>query len=275
MKYKFLLFTILLSQFTTAQIKEYKYLGTIILENNAPMSFSLDLIEKDGKVSGYSMTNHDTEDETKSEIQGLYFKEDKTFQLQETQIIYTKSEKPINSFCYIRMNLKTKNRFTKKRLEGNFIGNFLDSSSCAKGKVLLVEKSIIEKKIKKIEKIKKKEVQQEIITTEILKDGDNFNVNWISKYLTIKIWDSNQEDGDMINLTINNIMILEDYETKNKAKKIKYKLEDGKNKIELKATSLGESPPNTCRIELIDKRKKYPILTQLELDKSVLIIIEK
>jgi hypothetical protein len=243
------------------------------------MSFSLDLIEKDGKVSGYSITNHNTEDETKSEIQGLYFKEDKTFQLQETQIIYTKSEKPINSFCYIRMNLKTKNRFTKKRLEGNFIGNFLDSSSCAKGKVLLVEKSIIEKKIKKIEKkiekIKKKEVQQEIITTEILKDGDNFNVNWISKYLTIKIWDSNQEDGDMIDLTINNIMILEDYETKNKAKKIKYKLEDGKNKIELKATSLGESPPNTCRIELIDKRKKYPILTQLELDKSVLIIIEK
>ena len=279
MKYKFLLFTILLSQFTTAQIKEHKYLGTIILENNAPMSFSLDLIEKDGKVSGYSITNHNTEDETKSEIQGLYFKEDKTFQLQETQIIYTKSEKPINSFCYIRMNLKTKNRFTKKRLEGNFIGNFLDSSSCAKGKVLLVEKSIIEKKIKKIEKkiekIKKKEVQQEIITTEILKDGDNFNVNWISKYLTIKIWDSNQEDGDMIDLTINNIMILEDYETKNKAKKIKYKLEDGKNKIELKATSLGNSPPNTCRIELIDKRKKYPILTQLELDKSVLIIIEK
>ncbi|MDG2086493.1 MAG: hypothetical protein P8J36_04160, partial [Flavobacteriales bacterium] len=70
MKYKFLLFTILLSQFTTAQIKEHKYFGTIILENNAPMSFSLDLIEKDGKVSGYSMTNHDTEDETKSEIQG-------------------------------------------------------------------------------------------------------------------------------------------------------------------------------------------------------------
>ena len=176
------------------------------------------------------------------------------------------------------MNLKTKNRFTKKRLEGSFTGNFLDSSSCAKGKVLLLEKSIIEKKIKKIEKkiekIKKKDMQQEIITTEILKDGDNFNVNWISKYLTIKIWDSNQEDGDMINLTINNI-ILDDFETNNKPKNIKYKLEEGKNTIEIKATSLGSSPPNTCRIELIDKRKKYPILTQLELDKSVLIIIEK
>ena len=61
----------------------------------------------------------------KGEVQGVYIKNDKSFQLQETQIIYTKSEAPINSFCYIRMNLKLKNRFTKKRLEGNFYGNFL------------------------------------------------------------------------------------------------------------------------------------------------------
>jgi len=279
MKFRYLFIFISISQLALAQINEHKYFGAIILENNAPMSFSLDLIEKDGKVSGYSITNHDTEDETKSEIQGLYFKEDKTFQLQETQIIYTKSENPINSFCYIRMNLKTKNRFTKKRLEGNFIGNFLDSSSCAKGKVLLLEKSIIEKKIKKIErkleKIKQKEVKQEITTTEILKDGDDLNIKWNTKYIKIKIWDSNQEDGDKINLKINNNIILDDFETNNKPKNIKYKLEEGKNTIEIKATSLGSSPPNTCRIELIDKRKKYPILTQLELDKSVLIIIEK
>ena len=278
MKYKFLLFTILLSQFTTAQIKEHKYFGTIILENNAPMSFSLDLIEKDGKVSGYSMTNHDTEDETKSEIQGLYFKEDKTFQLQETQIIYTKSEKPINSFCYIRMNLKIKNRFTKKRIEGNFTGNFLDSSFCANGKIMLMEKSFIEKKIKKIEKkidkLKKKEAKKEITKTKILKDGDSFNINWTSKYITIKIWDSNQEDGDEINLSINDNLILDKYKTTNKSKRIKYKLLEGQNRIVIEATSLGTSPPNTSRIELIDKNQKYPILTQLDLNKSVTIYIE-
>lgn len=79
-----------------------------------PIGFSVDLIEENGIVNGYSITNHNNENETKSEIQGLYFEEDKSFQLQETQIIYTKSEAPINSFCYIRMNLKLKNRFTKK-----------------------------------------------------------------------------------------------------------------------------------------------------------------
>jgi len=276
MKFRIFLAIIFIYQSTKAQINTQKYLGTIILENNKPMSFSLDLIEKNGIVSGYSLTNLGTKDETKSEIQGVYFKEDKSFQLQETQIIYTKSEAPINSFCYIRMNLKLKNRFTKKLLEGNFTGNFLDSSECAKGKILLAEKSIIEKKIKKIEKkIEKKLEKDEIIETKILKDGDNLNINWKAKYLTIKIWDSNQEDGDKINLEINSDVILDNYETKNKAKKIKYKLNKGKNKIIIEATSLGKSPPNTSRIELIDKNKKYPILTQLDLNKSITIYIEK
>ena len=276
MKFRIFLAIIFIYQSANAQINTQKYLGTIILENNKPMSFSLDLIEKNGIVSGYSLTNLGTKDETKSEIQGVYFKEDKSFQLHETQIIYTKSEAPINSFCYIRMNLKQKNRFTKKLLEGNFTGNFLDSSECAKGKVLLAEKSIIEKKIKKIEKkIEKKLDKDEIIETKILKDGDNLNINWKAKYLTIKIWDSNQEDGDKINLEINSDVILDNYETKNKAKKIKYKLNKGKNKIIIEATSLGKSPPNTSRIELIDKNKKYPILTQLDLNKSIIIYIKK
>ena len=276
MKYKLFIILIFLYQISNSQIKEHKYLGTIIVENNQPMSFSLDLIEKDGKVSGYSITNHNTENETKSEVQGVYIKNDKSFQLQETQIIYTKSEAPINSFCYIRMNLKLKNRFTKKRLEGNFYGNFLDSSECAKGKVLLAEKSVIEKKIKKIEKkIEIKLEKEEIIETKILKDGDNLTIDWKAKYLTIKIWDSNQEDGDKINLEINSDVILDNYETKNKTKKIKYKLNKGKNKVTIEASSLGKSPPNTSRIELIDKNKKYPILTQLDLNKSITIYIEK
>ena len=276
MKFRIFLAIIFIYQSANAQINTQKYLGTIILENNKPMSFSLDLIEKNGIVSGYSLTNLGTKDETKSEIQGVYFKEDKSFQLHETQIIYTKSEAPINSFCYIRMNLKQKNRFTKKLLEGNFTGNFLDSSECAKGKILLAEKSIIEKKIKKIEKkIEKKLDKDEIIETKILKDGDNLNIDWKAKYLTIKIWDSNQEDGDKINLEINSDVILDNYETKNKAKKIKYKLNEGQNKVIIKATSLGKSPPNTSRIELIDKNKKYPILTQLDLNKSIIIYIKK
>ena len=51
MKFRIFLSIIFIYQITNAQINTHKYLGTIILENNKPMSFSLDLIEKNGIVS--------------------------------------------------------------------------------------------------------------------------------------------------------------------------------------------------------------------------------
>tara|TARA_B100000767_G_C19681083_1_gene499608 strand:+ start:200 stop:1054 length:855 start_codon:yes stop_codon:yes gene_type:complete len=284
MRFRALFILILSAYICNAQTKYYNYSGTLLIKNSPPIGFTLELREKNGNVSGYSITNQNTIDETKSEVQGLYFQKNKTFQLQETQILKTKSESPINSFCYIRMNLQIKKTFNKKRLEGSFTGNFLDSIKCAEGKIILMEKSFIDKKIKriqkKIEKYKEKEFENKqdtnhIIKTQIIKDGDDFNINWISKFLILKIWDSNQEDGDKINLTINGSLILKDYETKNRPKKIKYKLLKGNNIIKIKATSSGSSPPNTSRIELIDKNKKYPILIQLDINKSAIIKINK
>ena len=111
--------------------------------------------------------------------------------------------------------------------------------------------------------------------TQILKDGDDFTINWESNKLKLYIWDANQEDGDKIELRINNDIILNDFETKNKRKKIKYNLLKGENTIEIKAMNLGTSPPNTSRIELVDSNTKYPIITQLELGKSAIIKVVK
>mgnify|MGYP006107409615 CR=1 FL=1 len=280
MRLNIIIFLILSQNIVFCQ-NTFSYLGSLILSNNTPISFSLELIEEKGIVNGYSITNIGLEAETKSEITGLYFKSDKSFQLQETQIIYTNSEAPLNTFCNINMSLSFKGIFVSKRLEGHFKGVLIDSTECASGKIILVEKKKLEKRIKKIKKkIEKKYdlkyndknlVQQ----TKILKDGDDFLINWESKKLTLLIWDANKEDGDKIQLKINNLIILNDFETKNKIRKLRYKLNKGSNIIEIIATNEGESPPNTCRIELIDKKNKYPIITQLEVGKSVIIKIEK
>ena len=47
------------------------------------------------------------------------------------------------------------------------------------------------------------------------------------------------------------------------------------NTIEIIAINLGTSPPNTSRIEIVDSKIKYPIITQLELGKSAIIKIIK
>jgi len=271
---------IILSTFAYSQ-NTFSYLGTLILSNNTSISFSLELQEDNGIVNGYSITNINTPDETKSEISGLYFKKDKSFQLHETQILQTNSEAPLNTFCYINMNLSFKGKFGTKRLEGDFTGNFLDSTKCASGKIILLQKTKLVKKIQKIKKKVEKKYNKRyqdtslVKRTEILKDGDDFTINWKSSKIKIFIWDANQEDGDKIQLIINGNIILNNFETKNKRKKIKYRLVDGENTIEIKATNLGTSPPNTSRLELVDSKTKYPIITQLELEKSAIIKIIK
>ena len=257
------------------------YLGTLILSNNTPISFKLELTEKKGVVNGFSITNIGTKDETKSEITGLYFKSDNSFQLQETQILSTKSEAPLNTFCYINMNLSFKGKFGTKRLEGTFIGKFSNDTECARGKVILMEEEKLKKKIDKIEKkIEKNSLETVpdanlVQQTKILKDGDDFTINWENDKLKLFIWDANKEDGDKIELKINNKIILADFETKSKRKEIQFKLQKGENIIEIKATNLGTSPPNTSRIELVDSKTKYPIITQLELGKTAIIKIIK
>ena len=131
-----LFFTISFQSFSQ---NTFSYLGTLILSNNIPISFQLELEEQYGIVNGYSITNINTPDATKSEISGLYFKSDNSFQLQETQILHSLSEAPLNTFCYINMNLAFKGKFGSKRLEGTFIGNFLDSTQCASGRIILME----------------------------------------------------------------------------------------------------------------------------------------
>jgi len=277
MRYFFLFLFLILTNSCLSQNEKYNYLGTLLLSNNIPISFSIHFNEENGVVNGYSLTNIGNPDETKSDISGMYFKKDKSFQLQETQILSTSSEADLGTFCFIHANLSFKGRLGNKRLEGEFVGLFVNNDTCASGKILLMEKEKLEKKIKKVKKRIEKfeEKRGTILQTKQLKDGDDFMLNWESDKLTLYLWDANEEDGDKIQLIINEQIILNKYETKRKRKKIKYKLKEGNNIIEIKAVNLGTSPPNTSRIELIDSKTKYPVIMQLTLDKSVIITIMK
>ena len=57
---------------------------------------------------------------------------------------------------------------------------------------------------KKIIKMSKEKIDTNFIKkTKILSDKENFKIEWNSKFLILKIWDSNQEDGDKISINLN------------------------------------------------------------------------
>ena len=252
------------------------YIGTIMSTNNNPISYRLDFTENNGIISGYSITNIGTNDETKSKIIGTYISSEKTLHIKETAILTTNSQEPLENFCFIEMKLEKKGIFGSKRIEGEFNGYFLNKKKCAIGRIIMIE----EKKLRKIKKKIKKKITlnkaERVKEEEILmKSGEKFTFNSERKKITLLIWDANKEDGDKIDILLNSVNILSNYETKNKARKIKIKLEDGKNIIEVKATNEGINPPNTSRIELIDGKTKYTVDVQLQLDKNITIEINK
>ena len=253
------------------------YIGTIISTNNNPISYKLDFTEDNGIISGYSITNIGTNDETKSKIIGTYISNEKTLHIKETEILTTNSQEPLENFCFIEMKLEKKGIFGSKRIEGEFNGYFLNKKKCARGRIIMIEEKKLRKIKKKIalnkrERVKKEEKEEEEI---LMKSGEKFTFNSERKKITLLIWDANKEDGDKIDLLLNSVTILSNYETKNKAKKIRIKLEDGKNIIVVKATNEGINPPNTSRIELIDGKTKYTVDVQLQLDNNITIEINK
>ncbi|HIG31838.1 MAG TPA: hypothetical protein EYQ09_00090, partial [Flavobacteriales bacterium] len=193
MKYLLTFLLLLIGSITFSQ-NTFSYLGTLLLSNNTPISFSMELQEENGIVNGYSLTNINTPDETKSEISGLYFKKDKSFQLQETQILSTSSEADLSTFCFIQTTLSFKGKFGNKRLEGDFVGLFANNDTCANGKILLMEQEKVEKKVKKVKKRieKLEEKRTAILRTKQLKDGDDFVVKWEADDLKLFIWDANE-----------------------------------------------------------------------------------
>ena len=286
MKIKLFFLFILLSNSLFSQ-KTEKYSGVLTLENGTPLIFEMEFTEDKGIVNGFSITGKDTDDETKSDISGIYNRNTKTYKLKETQVLYTNSEADINTFCYINMEIKEVGKLSLKRYEGEFTGYFTNGDKCASGKIILMEKEKLEKKIAKFQKKVDKKIKKEkkknekkieeniILSTKVLKDDDNMKIECNSDKIRIFIWDANQEDGDKVTLKLNGKIILKDFTTKRKRKNIKIKLLDGENILEIVAINQGHTPPNTSRIEIVDHKTKYPIITQLKLGKSAIIKIVK
>ena len=262
-----------------SQSSNISYVGIITEKKLGPIAYEINIIEEKGIVNGFSITDKGGKNETMSDISGIYNRNTKTYKLKETQVLSTKSESDLNNFCYINMVLKEKGKFQLKRYEGTFVGLFANGDTCAYGDIVLMQQErlekITEKVENKIEKYTQKQKNQDVLKTKVLKEGEDMNIQWNSDKLIIYIWDANTEDGDKINLSINDKTILSDYTTRKKRKKIKHKLKIGENKIKIEATNVGDNPPNTSRIELVDSKTKYPVVTQLEVGKSAIITISK
>ena len=269
---------IIIFLFFQSQLNAEEYAGSIILTDSTIYTFELNLKINKENITGYSLTNYGTNSETKSSIEGTFDKTENVYEIIEKQIIYTKSKESIKNFCHLRIDLSEKGSYKSKRLEGEFIGYYDNNKKCAEGKIILFKKEKLKKIEKKINKRIKKSTnnKSEHNNKKItLKKDDKFYIETSKKYVSIRVWDPNLEDNDMILMKFNDDLILENYSTKNKPKKRRVKLSKGRNTLLISAINEGDNPPNTSAIELKVDSQIYHVETKLEIKNDIIIFIDR
>jgi hypothetical protein len=282
----------LLSYVTSFAQGNYEFFGAIKLNGNDKTLITYRIVfeEKNGKITGYSITDLDGSHETKNTIEGTYDKKQKILTFQEKDILYTKSKFAQSSFCFVNFTGKVKLVDNNSKIDGNFKGLYKNKTKCIDGVVNLVGSSKIynlaSKVNKKIQKSNKIDDQIKIKSNPLaildslkinkLSKDQNLNVFWESKRIKIEIFDAGKEDGDIINVYHNGKLILENYKVKNEKKIISIPLDLSiENEFKIFAINEGSILPNTAKIILIDEKRTFELLTSFKKNESASITLIK
>lgn len=255
-----------------------EYVGAIKLNDSSIITYKIKFTEKNGELRGYSITDLKGEHETKSTIIGTYDNQDKLFSFKETEIIYTKSVVSENDFCFVNFSPVNFKLGKTKHFSGEFKGLFLDGEECINGEIYLNAIENINKRIVKVaKKIDKSKRISDSIKANIdpIKLMDSLNLNILkadktisvfskSKKINLIIYDGGQEDGDIVTVLVNNIIVLDNYEIDFSKKIIPINLIENKTSIVLKANNVGSISTNTAVIEINDNNNDIKALTNLK-----------
>lgn len=97
------------------------------------------------------------------------------------------------------------------------------------------------------------------------------------KKITIKIWDHQQEDGDIVSLRINGQYIAEKKELSRKPYTLEVPLLQKNNILTLDAVNLGSIPPNTAAIEITSdgkQLKRIVLQSDMNTSEAIDIVVE-
>ena len=286
---KFTLIILLLCA-VSANGQEFEYLGLLKLPDSSLIPYKLDFKESEGKIYGFSYTDLNGEHETKSRIVGRYDDRKNNLEFREVELIYTKSNMAETTFCNVYFDGSMRRLNGKSKIEGTFKGYYDDLTNCINGELYMSAAQKIQKRNKKFQrKIDRTDRVPDSIKEKInldkmfnryakndLKGGEQLNILWKEDYLKLIIWDDGEVDGDQIDLTINGNRILNAYSPVSKKKEMVLTLKDSVNTISLKAINLGTKPPNTAKIQLVNKDGEIiDLASNLQLNEEVKFVFYK
>lgn len=94
---------------------------------------------------------------------------------------------------------------------------------------------------------------------EIIQIGEK-EIRLFTKTVKIKVWDQYEEDGDVINLYLNDKVLFSNLEVTKKGEILEIELQQGENIIQIEALNEGKVSPNTSAIRIFVNDQQYDIV---------------
>ncbi len=260
----------------------YRLDGKVVIEGGETYQYQLDFREKNGKISGYSLTWLDDTLPSKCLVTGEIDRNNRTITFSEKEDDNMLMLK-LNDICYFNGTLAYKEIGDMFLLSGKFIGLNKYAQFCGRGEITLSHNSkgdsllgVTVKPKQKPVPIPVKQVVEEAPTdVEVITYGSSKELNWKSDTCIMDIWDYGNVDGDIISIDFNHANVLEKTELNENKVQLRLALVPGANNIKIVAENEGTAPPNTARIQLTDGKKKYTFTAYNTMGKSATIVLKK
>ena len=276
--FRLFLFLICLTFTTLLQAQEYEFFGVIKLNDTSFISYKVLFDRVNDSIQGYSLTDFAGKHETKSNIKGYYDEDENLLSFEEYDIVYTKSPVVQKDFCFVNFEGKVRNLDRVKAFSGDFKGLYADGTSCLDGMIIVNSGQEVKKRVEKIDKVVqrsrkfsdsiKKNIKVakvlDTLTRNIIAKNENLNIFTRDQKIKLAIYDAGKEDGDVINLYVDDKPVLENYTVLHEIKYLEFDLENVETKIRVEAVSEGTSSPNTVRLEVEDSRNFVRTITNLK-----------
>ena len=285
---------LLLPLYSTASDDNLEFVGTIQLKDKSIITYKISFTEnEDGTLTGKSITDFAGAHRTESRIRGRVNREKHLISFSELENIYTKSDSYAQDFCYIHLhNAKLKLGKKNSIIQGHFYSRYSDGSLCIEGDIYLIGEEQFIKRINKVEKTKTlakpfveeekmEEVQKQLditkkaVTEAVLKEEESMTLRTKGNEITIKVWDAEYIDGDMISIRKETDYLLRRYSIKREPKEMVLAMDQDSVRLTFIANNEGKRPPNSANIEIVTSEGGVPFKLQLNKDKAAEILILK
>ncbi|WP_223248825.1 hypothetical protein [Leeuwenhoekiella nanhaiensis] len=288
--FRVFLFLICLTFANNVKAQEYEFFGVIKLNDTSFISYKVLFDRVNDSIQGYSLTDFAGKHETKSNITGYYNESKNLLTFNEYDIVYTKSPVVQNDFCFVNFEGKVNNLDRVKAFSGDFKGLYADGSSCLDGTIIVNSGDQVRKRVEKIDKVVqrsrkfsdsiKKNIKVakvlDTLTRNIIAKNENLNIYTRDQKIKLVIYDAGKEDGDQVNLYIDDKPVLENYTVLHDKKILEVRLAKPQTLIRVEAVSEGTSAPNTVRLEVEDTRNLVRTITNLKKgEKAQMTIVKK